>query len=218
MEFKVFTIFPDLIDHYTNESILERAQEEENIEINAINIRNYAENKHNKVDDKPYGGGAGMVMKPEPIYRALSDHNSLAEQNSDSELTLLLSAKGKKFDQKKADRFSNLDQLNLICGRYEGVDERVAKYMVDGELSVGEYILAGGELPALVVLEATARLVPEVLGNPESTQLETYSSQQDSAVYPQYTRPREFKGWEVPEVLLSGNHKKIEAWRKNYNE
>ncbi|MFB6182219.1 MAG: tRNA (guanosine(37)-N1)-methyltransferase TrmD [Candidatus Magasanikbacteria bacterium] len=222
MDFQVLSIFPDLIETYTNESILERAQEEEHIDVDSIDIRDYSQDKHKKIDDKPYGGGAGMVMKPGPIYRALQDNNALKEQNNEKEKTILLSAKGEEFDQRKAENFSNLETLTLICGRYEGVDQRVSDYMVDDRLSIGEYVLAGGELPALVVLEATARLVRGVLGNPESLSHESYSQvgekEQIQSSYPQYTRPREFNGWEVPEVLLSGNHKKIRQWRKDHSD
>lgn len=222
MEFKVLSIFPHLIETYTNESILKRAQEDELIDVDAIDIRKYAENKHKKVDDQPYGGGAGMVMKPEPIYRALEDNESLSKQNEQEEKTILLSAKGEEFDQNKASNLSQLDCITLISGRYEGVDQRVADHMVDEELSIGEYVLAGGELPALVVLEAAARQVPEVLGNPESLDHESYSKIDDGeqkiqSSYPQYTRPREFRGWEVPGILLSGNHQKIREWRRDHS-
>lgn len=216
MKFNILTIFPEIVETYCNTSILKNAQEESLVEINAINIRDYTEDKHNTVDDRPYGGGPGMVMKPEPIYQALSDNNSLKGQ--ENKKSLLMSPRGEEFDQKKAEKFSGLDEITLVCGRYEGVDQRVADHMVDGELSIGSYVLAGGELPALVVAEAVSRLVPGVLGNPESLDEETYGSKDiEGNEYPQYTRPAEFKNWEVPRVLLSGNHKKIKKWRKNHS-
>ncbi|MFB6226264.1 MAG: tRNA (guanosine(37)-N1)-methyltransferase TrmD [Candidatus Paceibacteria bacterium] len=223
MRFKVLSIFPHLIDSYVDESIIKRAREDGIIDIDSIDIREYTQNKHNKVDDKPYGGGAGMVMKPEPIYRALEDNDSLTNQNNRQEKTILLSAKGNEFDQQKAEELSQLDRITLICGRYEGVDQRVADHMVDEELSIGGYVLAGGELPALVVLEATSRLVPGVLGNSDSLDFESYSKPEEKkdiiqSSHPQYTRPREFKGWEVPDVLLSGNHQKIKQWRQDRSD
>lgn len=248
MKFNILTIFPDLISHYANESILGRGQKAGAIKINPINLRDFSEDKHNKVDDTPYGGGPGMVMKLEPIYRALESLGVLRGQgllnkilgfakkafsgqlsaiSSDKKKVILLSPRGKQFDQRMAESFSKLEELTLICGRYEGVDQRVTDYMVDEEVSVGPYVLAGGELGALIITEAVSRLVPGVLGNEESLKEETFGSEFNSLdtesrkpkaesrkEYPQYTKPSDFKGWKVPEVLLSGDHKKIDEWRK----
>lgn len=219
MNFNVLTIFPKLIDYYCNESILGRAQDNEIINIEAVNIRDFANDKHNTVDDKPYGGGAGMVMKPEPIYNSLESVDAFSDQRSNKK-TILLSPKGKEYDQKKAKSLSELDEINLVCGRYEGVDQRVADHMVDEQLSIGPYVLAGGELPSLIVIESVSRLLSEVLGNPESLDEESYQDKNEEIKkeYPQYTRPAEFKNWEVPKVLLSGNHKKIKEWRKKHSK
>jgi tRNA (guanine37-N1)-methyltransferase len=217
MKFNILTIFPEVINSYCNTSILKNAQNESLIEINAINIREYTEDKHNTVDDRPYGGGPGMVMKPAPIYKALSENGSLKIQKD--KRSLLMSPRGEEFTQEKAEQYSDLDEITLVCGRYEGVDQRVADHMVDDELSIGSYILAGGELPALVVTEAVSRLVSGVLGNPDSLNEETYGSEDiEKDEYPQYTRPAEFKDWGVPKVLLSGNHKKIKEWRKKHSK
>ena len=217
MKFNVLTIFPQLIDHYCSESILGRAQEDDLIDINSINIREFTDDKHNTVDAKPYGGGAGMVMKPEPIYKALKSIDGLVDKENKNKKTILMSPRGKEYDQEMARSFSDLDELTIICGRYEGVDQRVVDYMIDQEVSIGPYVLAGGELPALTVVESTSRLISGVLGNPESLEEESYQRKADKSIeteYPQYTRPQKFKDWEVPDVLLSGNHKKIDKWRK----
>ncbi len=236
MRFSVITIFPDLISHYVNESILKRAQKKKLIKVKAIDLRDFATDKHQKVDDTPYGGGPGMVLKVEPIYRALQAlalssraKRSGAEgslKQCDKIKIVVLDPAGKKFDQKMAKRFSKLDNLVLICGRYEGFDERVYKF-VDEKVSIGDYVLSGGELPALVVLETVARLVPGVMGNPASLDEETFNMKTkkqknkktlgenvDVVEYPQYTRPEKFMNMKVPKILLSGNHKKIEEWRR----
>lgn len=228
MKFDIITIFPEVFGAYFNESILKRAQEKKLIEIKTHNLRDYTEDKHKTVDDKPFGGGAGMVMKVEPIYKAVqklknqkskfkSKEEDILEReqgdfkNKKSKI-ILLSAKGKKFDQKMARQLAKLDQIIFICGRYEGVDERVAKKIADMEVSIGDYVLTGGELPAMIIVDAVARLVPEVIKK-ESLQEESYGK--DGALeYPQYTRPEDFMGWRVPKVLLSGHHKKVEEWRK----
>ncbi|MCF6276819.1 MAG: tRNA (guanosine(37)-N1)-methyltransferase TrmD [Candidatus Magasanikbacteria bacterium] len=232
MKFNIVTIFPELISQYSNESILGRAQKNKFIKINAINLRDFSENKHKKVDDTPYGGGAGMVMKPEPIYRALKSVKALPFKTVDglskikkiltgevskNKKTILLSPRGAQFDQRMAEKFSKYKELTFVCGRYEGVDQRVVERMVDEEISVGPYILAGGELGALIITEAVSRLVPGVLGNPKSLDEETFGKGEkgSGAEYSQYTKPADFKGWKVPKILLSGDHKKIEDWRKN---
>jgi len=224
MRFDIITIFPDIFESYFNESIIKRAQKSEIIEIKIHNLRDYCEDKHLTVDDTPYGGGAGMLLKVEPIYKALVDivgKNNLPcfRKNKKSKTRILLfSAKGKTYDQTRAMEYSKFDRLVLICGRYEGVDERVAKYLVDDEISVGNYVLTGGELPAMIVVDSVTRLLDGVLGNTESIVEESFSKE-NYKEYPQYTKPEIFcpkRGvkWAVPEVLLSGHHKNIKVWRE----
>lgn len=216
MRFDILTIFPKIIEQYSNESILKRGQAAGAIEIIAHDFRKFANDKHNKVDDSPYGGGPGMVLKVEPIYNCLKSLGLIKGKtkikNSKTKI-IILDPAGKKFDQKMARRFSKLERLVLICGRYEGFDERVYKF-VDEKISVGDYVLSGGELPALTVAEAVARLVLGVVGNAESLKEETFEG---FVEYPQYTRPKDFLDMSVPKVLLSGNHKKIKEWRKRYS-
>jgi tRNA (guanine37-N1)-methyltransferase len=216
MKFNILTIFPNIIDSYISESIIARARKSSYIDVEIINIRDFTQDKHNKVDDAPYGGGAGMVMKPEPIYFALDSITALKDDTDKEKRSFLLSPEGKKFNQDQAQHFSKLDEITMVCGRYQGVDQRVSDYMVDQKLSVGPYVLSGGELPALIVLEATTRLIPGVLGDSDSLKKETEFKQTNKkrGSIPQYTRPRKFKGWGVPDVLLSGNHKKIRRWRE----
>ena len=207
-------------------SILGRAREAKYIESHLWDIRAFAADKHKTCDDTPYGGGAGMVMKVEPIDRALS---AISGETRNKKLetkkkTVVLSAKGRQFTQAMAQQYASLDQLILICGRYEGIDERVIDNLADEEISVGPYVLAGGELPALIILEAVARQIPGVLGNPESLTEESFTASsaaprgahasERSGEYPQYTKPEDYKGWKVPPVLLSGDHAKIAAWRQ----
>jgi tRNA (guanine37-N1)-methyltransferase len=209
MIFEIITIFPRIFDSYLSESLLYHAQKNKLVKVNIHNLRDFTKDKHKSVDDRPFGGGPGMVLKVGPIYRALFalgfKVESLKSKNKGKkEKIILLSPRGKKFNQRIAQRFSKLERIVLICGRYEGVDERV-KNFIDEEISIGDYILSGGELPAMVIIEAVTRLIPGVLGNEESLK---------DLGYPVYTRPREFKGMKVPKVLLSGDHKKIEEWRK----
>ena len=216
MIFDIITIFPHIFESYFSESIIKRAQKKGLIKINIHNLRDYTKDKHKTVDDKPYGGGPGMVMMVEPIFKAVSVLKRSKVKNQKLKV-ILFSPKGKKFDQKMAKRFSKLDRLIMICGRYEGIDERVAKHIADEEISVGDYILTGGELPAMIVIDAVTRLIPGVLGKYESLE-------EIKGSYPVYTRPEKFypdsknkrKAWQVPKVLLSGNHKKIEEWRKKH--
>ncbi|KKR99281.1 MAG: tRNA (guanine-N(1)-)-methyltransferase [Candidatus Magasanikbacteria bacterium GW2011_GWC2_41_17] len=216
MRFEILTIFPQIIEQYSNESILKRGQATGAIKIIAHDFRKFANDKHNKVDDTPYGGGPGMVLKAEPIFNCLKSlgliKGKLKNKNSKTKI-IILDPAGKRFDQKMARRFSKLERLILICGRYEGFDERVYKF-VDEKISIGDYVLSGGELPALVVAESVARLVSGVVGNAESLKEETFEG---FVEYPQYTRPEDFMGAKVPKVLLSGNHKKIEEWRKKHS-
>lgn len=193
------------------ESMVKRAQENTAVEIKIHDLRDWTEDNHRSVDDRPYGGGAGMVMRVDVVDRALLDLKSKAK--SEKRKVVLLSAKGKPYIQEKAMEFAKLDQLILIAGHYEGVDERVAENLVDEEIRIGDYVLTGGELPAMVVTDSVVRLLPGVLGNEESAKEESHSSP-GYLEYPQYTRPEEYKGWRVPEVLLSGNHAEIDKWRE----
>jgi tRNA (guanine37-N1)-methyltransferase len=221
MRFDIITIFPGIFDSYFNESILKRAQKENLIEIKIHNLRDWTTDKHKTVDDTPYGGGAGMVMKVEPVHKAVEEIKSKIP-NQKSKI-ILFSAKGKRYAQSDAKRLSEYDNLILICGRYEGVDERVAEFVADEEISIGDYVLTGGEIPAMVVVDSISRLIPGVLGNPASLNEESFSAPianlkskiKNSLEYPQYTKPEDFQGWKVPEVLLSGNHREIEKWRKH---
>ncbi|MDD3498033.1 MAG: tRNA (guanosine(37)-N1)-methyltransferase TrmD [Candidatus Moranbacteria bacterium] len=270
MRFDIITIFPNIFDSYFSESILARAQKEKLVVINVHNLRDYARDKHKTVDDTPYGGGAGMVMKVEPIFNCVETIKNVLDvenvasvedetiqrakrfnkQGDGTFRTILFSAKGKKYTQEDAKRFLNYDNIIMICGRYEGVDERVAEHIADEEISIGDYVLTGGEIPAMAVVDSVTRLLPGVLGNPESLDQESFNDVQvvidvqgvenvqdvknesiqqakqydkrsnmtseamKNLEYPQYTKPEEFNGWKVPEVLLSGNHAEIEKWRE----
>ncbi len=212
MRIDILTLFPEAITPYLETSIVGRAQEDMIADIHVWNIRDFAEDKHKTVDDTPYGGGAGMVMKIEPIHKALNHVGFMA--GPDKPHVIVLSARGKQFTQQKAIELSKLDHIILICGRYEGIDQRVADQLADEEISVGPYVLAGGELPALIITEAALRLVPGVLGNPMSLHDESHNNE-GVIESPQYTKPEEYNGWKVPDVLLSGNHEAIATWRKH---
>jgi len=207
--FYIITIFPEAFDSYFNSSLLKKAQEKGLIKINFINPRDFTTDKHKTVDERPFGGGPGMVMKIEPIYKAVQFSKSKVK--SQKLKVILFSVKGKRFEQKMAQKLAKLDQLIMICGRYEGVDERVAKYIADEEISVGDYVLTGGEIPAMIVVDSVSRFIPGVLGKHESLE-------EIKGSYPVYTRPEcviiKGKKRTAPKVLLSGNHKKIEEWRK----
>lgn len=225
MRFEVLTIFPEIINDYCSKSILGKAQTKGLIEVIPHNFRDFTLDKHNRVDDSPYGGGPGMVLQVEPIYRCL-EKIGLVRNGKKSKIKnlkskiIIMDPAGKKFDQRMAEKLAkNYDRLVFICGRYEGFDERIYKF-VDEKVSVGDYVLAGGELPALTIIESVSRLIPGVLGNIESLKEETHnklkienSKLKISAEYPQYTRPENFMGSKVPKVLLSGDHKKIDEWR-----
>lgn len=216
MRFDILTIFPDMIYHYTNDSILGLGQKKKKIKIQAYDLRDFTNDKFRRVDDRPYGGGAGMVLQIEPIYNCLEKMKLVKNGkkiNRDKTKVLIMDPAGKIFKQTIAKKYSKLDHLVFICGRYEGFDERVYKF-VDEKISIGEYVLAGGELAALSVIESVARLIPGVLGNDESTIEETFSYNKNKE-YPQYTRPVDFKGLKVPKILLNGDHKKIAIWRQN---
>ena len=225
MKFDIITIFPELFKGFVSESLLARAQKKKLIKINLHNLRKWTDDKHKTVDGRPYGGGAGMVLKVEPIYKAVRAIKSKKGKTR----VILLSAKGKTFDQKKAQQLTKYDQIIFICGRYEGVDERVAKYIADEEISIGNYVLFGGEVPAMVIVEAVSRLIPGVVAKEESTKNESFSNLKFKIKnlklyreHPHYTRPEVFvlngKRLKVPPVLLSGNHKKIEEWRRRNTE
>ncbi len=190
------------------DSIIQRAREEGLLDIRVHDLRDYSLNKHRKVDDAPFGGGVGMVINVEPVARVIAAIKKEVPETR----TILLSPAGRPFDQKKAWELSRLPSLNLICGRYEGVDERVPRHFVDEEISIGDYVLTGGEIPAMVLVEAISRLVPGVLGDPASTAEESFTD--GLLEYPQYTRPRDYQGFKVPEILVSGDHKKIRDWQK----
>jgi len=218
MKIDIITLFPDMFKGPFDESIVKRAQDKGLVEINIHDLRKWTDDKRGTVDDKPYGGGTGMVMMVEPIDRALKDIRYQI-QDTRKIKTILLSPRGKVFNQKIAQEYSELDQLILICGHYEGVDERVTEHLVDEEISIGDYVLTGGELPAMIITDTVTRLIPEVLKKSDATVNESFTSRSDLAPRPllenpQYTRPEEYNGWKVPEILLSGDHKKIEQWRK----
>ena len=205
MHFDIFTLFPDMFQGPFSESMLKRAQERGLLSISLHNIRESTSDKHHVVDDYPYGGGAGMVMKPEPIFTAI-------EAIYQGGPIILLSPQGRLFHQHIARSLSQEVRVTLICGHYEGIDERVREHLVTDEISIGDYVLTGGELAAMIVVDATSRLLPGVLGGEESTLEESHSS--GLLEYPHYTRPPEFRGWRVPDVLLSGNHAEIARWRR----
>lgn len=225
IKFDVITIFPRIFDSYLQESLIARAQKKKLIKINVHNLRKYTKDKHKTVDDRPFGGGLGMVLKVGPIYKAVENIKTGKSANWRTK-TVIFTPRGKKFNQKLAYQLSKLDQLILICGRYEGVDERVAKNIADLELSIGDYDLMGGEIPAMAVIETTARLIPGVLGKPQLLKERIPPLRgrggRGFIEYPQYTRPEIFpvngKKWQVPKVLLSGDHEKIKAWRKKYGK
>ena len=208
LRFDIVSIFPGMFESPFGDSIIQRAREEGLLDLRVHDLRDYSLNKHRKVDDTPFGGGVGMVMNVEPIARVVAAIKKEVPETR----TILLSPGGRPFDQEKAWEFSRLPSLTLICGRYEGIDERVRLHFVDEEISIGDYILTGGEIPAMVLVEAISRLVPGVLGDPESIVEESFAG--DLLEYPQYTRPRDYQGFKVPEILVSGDHKKIRDWQK----
>ncbi len=209
MKFYVLTLFPDMINDGLSHSIIKRAQDEGIISIETIDIRDFAKNKHRHVDDYPYGGGAGMVMQAQPIYDA---YMSIKPKLSENCPVIYMTPQGKTFKQEKARSLSKLEDMVILCGHYEGVDERVIEEIVTDEISIGDFVLTGGELAAMTVIDAVARLIPGVLNKEESFMDESFSD--NLLEYPQYTRPAEFMGRKVPDILLSGHHKNIEKWRR----
>jgi tRNA (guanine37-N1)-methyltransferase len=209
MYFDIFTLFPEVFPAYLETSILKRAKENHLLDVHLHDIRNWATDKHHTTDDTPYGGGGGMVMKPEPIFNAVQEVLNIPPICP----LILLTPQGETFTQQKALAFSKLPRLALICGRYEGFDERIREHLVTEEISLGDYVLSGGELPALILIEAITRLIPGALGDPDGAFDDSFSS--GLLEYPQYTRPPVFQGWKVPEVLQSGDHGVINRWRRN---
>lgn len=207
MRIDIISIFPEMVETLCRYSIIKRAQEKGLVAINAVDLRDYAFDRHRQVDDYTYGGGAGMILKPEPLFRAVED---LCADSQPDEI-IVMTPTGKHFEQKEACRLATAGHLIFICGHYEGIDQRVLDYLATMELSIGDYILTGGELPALVVADTVTRLLPGVLGNEESLAQESFA--QGMLEHPQYTRPAEYRGLSVPSVLLSGNHREIQRWR-----
>ncbi len=209
MKCHILTLFPDMVLDGLRTSILGRAEEKGVLSLHAVNIRDFAENKHNRVDDAPYGGGAGLLMQPGPVYSAWK---SVAETCAGQPRVIYLTPQGRVFNQGIAEELAKEEELIFLCGHYEGIDERVLEMVVTDYLSVGDYVLTGGELAAMVVIDSVARLVPGVLHNDASAEVETFSD--NLLEYPQYTRPEEFMGKKVPEVLLSGHHGNVDKWRR----
>ena len=217
MQFDVFTILPEVFPAYLDTSILKKARERGLINIRIHNIRDYTHDKHHTTDDTPYGGGGGMVMKPEPIFAAVESVLGLAPPLSspepDSNIPIiLLTPQGRVFNQSIAEELARHERLALLCGRYEGIDERIREHLVTDEISIGDYVLTGGELPALILIDAVARLLPGVLGDPTGAADDSHSM--GLLEYPHYTKPADFRGWKVPEILASGDHGKIDQWRR----
>ncbi len=212
MHFHIITIFPDFFAGPFDHGVIRRARTAGRLQISIYDLRNWTYDRHKTVDDRPFGGGEGMLLKPQPIFEAVE---SILPHRGPKQKVVLLSAQGRRFTQSLARGFAALDDLVLICGRYEGVDERVAQYLADDEISVGDFVLSGGELAAAMIVDVVARLLPGVLGNEESVRNESFSEANEGYLdCPQYTRPAEFRGWRVPEVLLSGNHAEIQRWRR----
>ena len=213
MNIIILTLFPEIFDNFLKQSIFGRAVKTDKVSVNIVNFREYSKDKHKKVDDAPYGGGSGMLIKPESIFDAVED---VKKKLKGSVRVILLTPQGRCFKQGVAKELTSYDNLIFICGHYEGFDERIREFLVDDEISIGDYILTGGEIPAMVVVETVVRLLPDVLGNESSHDVESFC--EGLLEYPQYTRPEDFKGMKVPEVLLSGHHKEIANWRKQQAE
>jgi tRNA (guanine37-N1)-methyltransferase len=217
MQFEVFTLLPEVFPSYLETSIIKRARERGLIHVRVHNIRDYTHDKHHMTDDTPYGGGGGMVMKPEPVFEAVESVLGLNTEQTPPELDsnipiILLTPQGRVFNQSIAQELSQHEHIVLLCGRYEGVDERIREHLVTDEISIGDYVLTGGELPALILIDAISRFLPDVLGDPTGAQDDSHAM--GLLEYPHYTRPPEFRGWKIPDVLLSGAHAKIDKWRR----
>jgi tRNA (guanine37-N1)-methyltransferase len=209
MRIDVFSLFPESMSPYLDSSILGKASEAGHLNVTLHNIRDYTTDRHRTADDEPYGGGGGMVMKPEPVFSAVE---AVLGDTIGSIPIILLTPQGSVFNQRKAEKLAGIDRFALICGRYEGIDERVRQHLVTEEISIGDYVLTGGELPALVLIDAVARLLPGVLGAEDGPENDSHAM--GLLEYPHYTRPANFRGWEVPEVLRSGNHARVDTWRR----
>ncbi len=209
MKIDVLSLFPAMFQGVFGESILKKAAEKQAVEYNVVNFREFADNKHNQVDDYPYGGGAGMVLKPQPIFDAVGH---LKEKHQTNPRVILLCPQGERYTQSKAEELSKEDHLVFVCGHYEGYDERIRQHVVTDEISIGDFVLTGGELGAMVIIDSVVRLLPGVLGNEDSPILDSFSS--GLLEHPHYTRPADFRGLTVPEELVSGNHRLIEEWRE----
>jgi tRNA (guanine37-N1)-methyltransferase len=209
MKIDVLSLFPDMFSGVFGQSILKKAQEKSAVQFHVLDFREFATNKHRNVDDYPYGGGAGMVLTPQPLFDAVE---TLTKETSEEPRVILLCPQGERFSQKKAEELAKERHLIFLCGHYEGYDERIRKHLVTDEISIGDYVLTGGELGAMVVIDAVTRLLPGVLGKEESHLQDSFST--GLLEHPQYTRPADFRGMKVPDVLMSGNHKNIEEWRK----
>jgi tRNA (guanine37-N1)-methyltransferase len=217
MQFEVFTLLPEVFPSYLETSIIKRARERDLINVRVHNIRDFTHDKHNTTDDTPYGGGGGMVMKPDPVFEAIETvlglNSNQTPPEPDSNIPIiLLTPQGRVFNQSIAQELSQHPHIALLCGRYEGIDERIREHLVTDEISIGDYVLTGGELPALILIDAIARLLPDVLGDPTGAQDDSHAT--GLLEYPHYTRPPEFRGWKAPDILLSGDHAKIEKWRR----
>ncbi len=222
MKIDIMTLFPEMLQGPLNESIMKRAQDKHLVRFQLVNIRDFADNKHRTVDDEPFGGGPGMIMQPQPVFSAVEaavseslDKVGLTGEKkirSGSPRIILMSPQGRVFKQSIAAELAQEEHLILVCGHYEGIDERIREHCITDELSIGDYVLTGGELAAMVICDAVVRLVPGVLGDHASVEEESFSA--GMLEYPQYTRPRDFRGWKVPDVLLSGNHAAISKWRR----
>ncbi|HEX6923725.1 MAG TPA: tRNA (guanosine(37)-N1)-methyltransferase TrmD [Bacillales bacterium] len=211
MKIDVLTLFPEMFSGVFNQSILKKAREDEHVSFRVTDFREFAENKHNKVDDYPYGGGEGMVLMPQPLFDAVDSLKGTVKSGQKPRI-VLLSPQGERYTQEKAEELAKEQHLMFICGHYEGYDERVRDELADDEISIGDYVLTGGELASMVVIDSVVRLLPGVLGNAESPKNDSFSD--GLLEYPQYTRPADFRGYKVPDVLISGHHGRIEEWRR----
>ena len=215
MQFEVFTLLPEVFPPYLESSILLRARQRGLVSVNVYNIRDYTHDKHHTTDDTPYGGGGGMIMKVEPVFEAIETVLGLEPHQAQSHSAypiIMLTPQGRVFTQSIAEELSQYERIALLCGRYEGLDERIREHLITDEISIGDYVLTGGELPALILIDAVSRLIPGVLGDPDGAADDSHAT--GLLEYPHYTRPPEFRGWKVPEILLSGDHGKVDQWRR----
>ena len=214
MQFEVFTLLPDVFPPYLESSILQRARQRGLVSVNVHNIRDYTHDRHHVTDDTPYGGGGGMVMKPEPVFEAVESVLGLDTHQAQPQPApiIMLTPQGRVFTQSIANELSQHERIALLCGRYEGLDERIRGHLVTDEISIGDYVLTGGELPALILIDAVTRLIPGALGDPDGAVDDSHAT--GLLEYPHYTRPPDFRGWKVPEILLSGDHAKVDQWRR----